>query len=69
MASSGDDTYWSGKGLGRAARVAEIADQLGDTAVRDAALNAIRTRLTDWFTAALRARPASSSTTTGTGAR
>ncbi len=25
-----DDTYWTGKGLGRAARIAEIADQLGE---------------------------------------
>ncbi|MEV6595733.1 glycosyl hydrolase [Actinoplanes sp. NPDC051346] len=47
----GDDTYWTGKGLGRAARIAEIADQLGLTAVRDSALTVIRTRITDWFTA------------------
>ncbi|MFC7648522.1 glycosyl hydrolase [Streptosporangium lutulentum] len=47
----GDDTYWTGKGLGRAARIAEIADQLNLTSVRTAALNAIRTRLNDWFTA------------------
>ncbi|MET8149762.1 glycosyl hydrolase [Actinoplanes sp. NPDC049668] len=47
----GDDTYWTGKGLGRAARIAEIADQLNITSVRDSALNVIRTRLTDWFTA------------------
>ncbi|ROP32967.1 glycosyl hydrolase [Couchioplanes caeruleus] len=47
----GDDTYWTGKGLGRAARIAEIADQLGLTSVRDSALNVIRTRITDWFTA------------------
>ncbi|MGW2442768.1 glycosyl hydrolase [Streptomyces sp. NPDC001675] len=46
-----DDTYWTGKGLGRAARLAEIADQTGDTGVRDAALSAIRSKLTDWFTA------------------
>ncbi|MES9541539.1 glycosyl hydrolase [Actinomadura sp. NPDC000600] len=46
-----DDTYWTGKGLGRAARLAEIADQTGNTAVRDAALSAIRSKLTDWFTA------------------
>ncbi|MDF3298895.1 glycosyl hydrolase [Streptomyces tropicalis] len=46
-----DDTYWTGKGLGRAARLAEIADQTGNTDVRDAALSAIRTKLTDWFTA------------------
>ncbi|HEX6497658.1 MAG TPA: glycosyl hydrolase [Micromonosporaceae bacterium] len=51
MKVQGDDTYWTGKGLGRAARIAEIADQLNLTTVRDAALNAIRTRLTDWFTA------------------
>ncbi|GIF40201.1 glycosyl hydrolase [Actinoplanes xinjiangensis] len=47
----GDDTYWTGKGLGRAARIAEIADQLGLTTVRNAALNVIKTRITDWFTA------------------
>ncbi len=45
------DTYWTGKGLGRAARIAEVADQLSITSVRDAALNSIRTTLTDWFTA------------------
>ncbi|WP_082801433.1 glycosyl hydrolase [Herbidospora cretacea] len=50
-AGLGDDTYWTGKGLGRAARIAEIADQLNLTAVRDSALNRIRTRLNDWFTA------------------
>ncbi|MFD4209712.1 glycosyl hydrolase [Micromonospora tulbaghiae] len=48
---SGPDTYWAGKGLGRAARIAEIADQLGQTSVRDAALNAMRNRLTNWLTA------------------
>ena len=46
-----DDTYWTGKGLGRATRIAEIADQTGSTDVRDAALAAIRSRLTDWLTA------------------
>ncbi|HTF08718.1 MAG TPA: glycosyl hydrolase, partial [Asanoa sp.] len=51
MAGVGNDTYWTGKGLGRAARLAEIADQLGRTAQRDRMLAAIRTRLTDWFTA------------------
>ncbi len=45
------DTYWTGKGLGRAARIAEIADQLGLAAVRDSALAAIRTSLNNWFTA------------------
>ncbi|MCA2217692.1 glycosyl hydrolase [Jidongwangia harbinensis] len=47
----GDDTYWTGKGLGRAARIAEIADQLNLTNVRNAALTVIKTRITDWFTA------------------
>ncbi|MEU4366071.1 glycosyl hydrolase [Micromonospora chersina] len=48
---SGTDTYWAGKGLGRAARIAEIADQLGRTAVRDAAVAAMKARLTNWLTA------------------
>ena len=46
-----DDTYWVGKGLGRAARIAEIADQVGETAVRDKALASLRSTLTDWLTA------------------
>ncbi|MEH0985982.1 glycosyl hydrolase [Micromonospora sp. CPCC 205556] len=52
MDQRGTDTYWTGKGLGRAARIAEIADLVGDTETRTAALNAIRTTLNDWFTAA-----------------
>ncbi|MEU8288788.1 glycosyl hydrolase [Micromonospora sp. NPDC048905] len=51
MDQRGTDTYWTGKGLGRAARIAEIADQVNDTTTRDSALNAIRGTLTDWFTA------------------
>ncbi|MFF3869962.1 glycosyl hydrolase [Micromonospora sp. NPDC001898] len=51
MDQRGGDTYWTGKGLGRAARIAEVADLVDDTATRDSALNAIRTTLTDWFTA------------------
>ncbi|MDP9393100.1 MAG: carbohydrate-binding protein [Actinomycetota bacterium] len=51
FAGFNNDTYWTGKALGRAARLAEIADQLGRTAQRDAMLRAIKTRLTDWFTA------------------
>ena len=47
------DTYWAGKGLGRAARIAEIADQVGDVGVRNGAMGAIRCTLTDWFTATL----------------
>ncbi|SIM84371.1 glycosyl hydrolase [Micromonospora cremea] len=51
MDQRGGDTYWTGKGLGRAARLAEVADLVNDTATRDSALNAIRSTLTDWFTA------------------
>ncbi|WP_416902013.1 glycosyl hydrolase [Micromonospora echinospora] len=51
MDQRGNDTYWTGKGLGRAARIAEIADLVGDTDTRTAALNAIRSTLNDWFTA------------------
>jgi endoglucanase Acf2 len=51
LAAFGNDTYWTGKGLGRAARLAEIADQVGNNAVRDKMLSAIKARLTDWFTA------------------
>jgi endoglucanase Acf2 len=47
----GSDTYWTGKGLGRAARIAEIADLAGNTATRDSALAAIKARLTNWLTA------------------
>ncbi len=46
-----DDTYWTGKGLGRAARIAEIADQVGNIAVRDKALAAMKKTMNDWFTA------------------
>ncbi len=45
------DTYWTGKALGRTARLAEIADQLGMTAQRDVFLAAIKDRMNDWFTA------------------
>ena len=43
MAQQKADTYWSGKGPGRAARLADIADQIGDSVTRDKALSAIRT--------------------------
>ncbi|NNU28034.1 glycosyl hydrolase [Isoptericola sediminis] len=45
------DTYWTGKALGRATRVIEIADQLGRTQQRDEALASVRSVLTEWFTA------------------
>ncbi|MET0967002.1 MAG: glycosyl hydrolase [Nakamurella sp.] len=51
LAQQKSDTYWTGKALGRAARIAEIADQVGDNTIRDTALTSIKTTLTDWFTA------------------
>ncbi len=45
------DTYWAGKGLGRAARIAEIADQLGNTALRDKALATMKSTMNNWLTA------------------
>ncbi len=51
MSIDADDTYWTGKALGRAVRIVEIADQLDRTAVRDTALEQIEATLTDWFTA------------------
>ncbi|TBL27237.1 hypothetical protein EYA84_29610, partial [Verrucosispora sp. SN26_14.1] len=51
MDQRGGDTYWTGKGLGRASRIAEIADLVGDTETRTSALNAIRSTLNDWLTA------------------
>ncbi|MGW6917528.1 glycosyl hydrolase [Kitasatospora sp. NPDC054939] len=43
------DTYWTGKALGRLAELVPIADQLGDTAVRDKLLGLIKGRLETWF--------------------
>ena len=45
------DTYWTGKALGRATRIVEIADQLGETEIRDTTLGLVRDTLTEWFTA------------------
>jgi endoglucanase Acf2 len=45
------DTYWAGKGLGRSARIAEIADLIGESAIRDKALAAMKTTLDNWLTA------------------
>ncbi len=45
------DTYWTGKALGRAAALVEIAQQLGRADLRDRLLLALRNRLEDWLTA------------------
>jgi|GEM_PF-287690 len=47
----GTGTYWTGKNLWRAAAVAQIADQLGNTTARDTLLNAMKSKLQDWFQA------------------
>ncbi len=47
---TGNDTYWVGKSLGRAAELAHIAHQLGNTGARDALLNNMKTELQDWLT-------------------
>ena len=47
-----DDTYWTGKGLGRAARIAEIADLVGRHRHSGQGAGGDQVaRLTDWFTA------------------
>lgn len=45
------DTYATGKGLGRLALLAPLADQLGNTPQRTAFVNKLKARLEDWFTA------------------
>ncbi|MCH0541679.1 glycoside hydrolase [Streptomyces sp. MUM 203J] len=49
--SGATDTYWTGKALGRLARLVPLADQTGETAVRDRLLALLKGRLQEWFTA------------------
>jgi endoglucanase Acf2 len=51
-AVSDGDTYGAGKSLGRAALIAPIADQVGNTALRDAFVAKLKAKLENWFTAA-----------------
>jgi len=51
LAADGSDTYWTGKGLWRAASLVRLADQLGRTDLRDALLTRIKGELERWFTA------------------
>ncbi|HEX5566342.1 MAG TPA: glycosyl hydrolase, partial [Streptomyces sp.] len=44
------DTYWTGKQLGKLAQLVPVADQIGETAVRDKLLGLIKGRLQEWFT-------------------
>ena len=45
----GDDTYWNGKSLGRAAMLLPIAEQLGDEPAADRLLAEMKAELEDWF--------------------
>ncbi|MFF0745428.1 glycosyl hydrolase [Streptomyces sp. NPDC004111] len=49
--SGASDTYWTGKALGRLAQLAPVADQIGQTAVRDKLVGLLKGRLQEWFTA------------------
>ncbi|WP_406859140.1 glycosyl hydrolase [Streptomyces sp. HUAS MG47] len=49
--SGATDTYWTGKALGRLAQLVPLADQIGETAIRDRLLGLMKGRLQDWFTA------------------
>lgn len=43
------DTYWAGKGFLRASSLVDLADQLGETRLRDSLLGAIKAELEAWF--------------------
>nr|WP_257579025.1 glycosyl hydrolase [Streptomyces sp. JJ38] len=45
------DTYWTGKALGRLAQLVPIAEQIGETGVRDELLGLLKGRLQEWFSA------------------
>jgi endoglucanase Acf2 len=47
----GKDTYWTGKDLGRISMLVRIAEQVGNTAARDAFLNAMKVELQKWLAA------------------
>ncbi|WP_345576618.1 glycosyl hydrolase [Streptomyces prasinosporus] len=49
--SGATDTYWTGKALGRLAQLVPLADQIGETAVRDKLIGLLKGRLQEWFTA------------------
>jgi len=44
-----DDPYWEGKNLQPLAQAVLIADQLGETAIRDKSLTILRNILTNWY--------------------
>ena len=44
-----EDTYWNGKEFAKLSELIQIADQLGEEAVRDKLLDQLKVRLADWF--------------------
>ncbi|MFD0319111.1 glycosyl hydrolase [Streptomyces flavalbus] len=49
--SGATDTYWTGKALGKLAQLVPLAEQIGETAVRDKLVALLKGRLQEWFTA------------------
>ncbi|MER7052714.1 glycosyl hydrolase [Streptomyces sp. NPDC000351] len=49
--SGATDTYWTGKALGKLAQLVPLAEQIGETAVRDRLVGLLKGRLQEWFTA------------------
>lgn len=45
-----NDTYWTGKQLGKLAQLVTIADQAGNDSARDQLLGLIKDRMEEWFT-------------------
>ena len=45
------DSYWSGKEMGRLGELAELADQVGHTDAKTFFISTIKAELQDWFTA------------------
>lgn len=43
------DSYWEGKSFGRLCQLVQIADQIGETKLRDRMLDGMKAELADWF--------------------
>jgi len=44
-----EDTYWNGKEFGKVTELIQIAEQVGETEIRDQLLSLLKDRLEDWF--------------------
>jgi len=44
-----DDTYWNGKEFGKFSELIQIAEQLGESEIRDNLLKQLKSRMADWF--------------------